>query len=174
MWNPFKKGKEAEHPIAARLNEILKAYAEVHCNESKPCLMDESCLPATKEALKLALTAALASSASEEEREHWRCGYLFLARFLPGVGPEGIRFEVEDPNLGWMDKFANAKQSDLLNAEDSARLKADLNRLGSNCAWMEKFAEESDRLKAELNQIEAKLRTEKFISVLQWVRDLKP
>lgn len=72
--------------------------------------------------------------------------YLYLASFLPGVGPKGIR------------KF---------DAQDHARLQ-------SQVGWVEKFAEESDRLKAELNQIEAKLRTDKFVSVLQWLRDLKP
>lgn len=174
MWNPFKKGKEAQHPIAGRLNEILDAYAEVLSDESRPWLTDESCLPATKKEVKLALLAALASSVSEEEREHWRRGYLFLASFLPGIGPEGIRFDAQDHDLGWMEKFANAKESDRLNAEESDRLKAELNQVRSKFGWVAKFWEESDRLKVELNQIEAKLRTDKFISVLQWLRDLKP
>jgi len=146
MWNPFKKDKEVQHPTATRLNEILDLYADVLSNESNPWLMDESCLPATKKEVKLALLAALASSASEEERERWRCSYLYLASFLPGVGPKGIRD---------------------LDAQDHARLRSQLE-------WMEKFAGESDRLKAELNQIEAKLRTDKFISVVEWLRDLKP
>lgn len=146
MWNPFKKDKEAQHSTAARLNEILDSYAEVLSNESNPWLMDESCLPATRKEIKLALLAALASSASEEERERWRCSYLYLASFLPGVGPKGIReFDAQDHR-----------------------------RLRSQLGWVQKFEEESDRLKAELNQIETKLRTDKFISVLEWLRDLKP
>ncbi len=86
--------------------------------------MDESCLPATQKELKLALLAVLASSTTEEERERWRCCYLYLASFLPGVGPKGIQdFDAQDHD-----------------------------RLQSQLGWTEKFAEESDRLKAELSQ----------------------
>src|SRR5262245_32597606 len=110
MWNPFKKGKEAQHPVAARINEILDSYAEVLSNESNPFLMDESYLPATKKEVKLALLAPLANSASEEEREVWRCCYLHLASFLPGVGPKGIReFDAQDlsrlrSQIAWTEK----------------------------------------------------------------------
>jgi hypothetical protein len=146
MWNPFRKVRKQTSPAAVRLNEILNAYAEILANESAPFIMDESRLPATKKEVKLALLAVLASSVSEEERERWRCSYLYLASFLPGVGPEGIRdFDAQDHD-----------------------------RLRSQLGWAEKFAEESDRLKAELNQIESKLGTDEFISVLQWLRDLKP
>jgi len=144
MWNPFKKDHRARHPTDARLNELLDAYAEVLSNESNPLLMDEWCLPATKKELKLALLAALASSASEAEKALWRCNYMCLASFLPGVGPKGIR------------------ETD---AQDHGRLPCEIE-------WVQKFAAESDHLKSEIKQL-AKLRTDPSISVLEWFRDLK-
>ena len=146
MWNPFKISKEAEGPRAGRLDEILDDYAKLLSNESNPWLMDESCLPATKKEVKLALVAVLANSASDEERERWRCCYLFLASFLPGVGREGVRgFDAQD-----------------------------YGRLSSQLSWVEKFDEESNCLKAELKEIKARLRTDELISVLRWLDDLKP
>ena len=109
MWNPFRRRANRNGISLDQVKGILDAYGDILCGEKGEMIRDESCLPTTKDRIKKALTVAIATARTNDEREGYRCAYLFLADFQPGVGPRGImkgELEAEDivQGLPWLDK----------------------------------------------------------------------
>jgi hypothetical protein len=69
--------------------------------------------------IKQALITRLDASTSEDEREFWREGYLALADFLPGVGPNGIDLNSDKQSIQWLNRSKN----------ELNQLKAELHRI---------------------------------------------
>ena len=101
MWNPFRKPEKPSRITQDEVEEILKAYGDLLCDEEGALIRDESFLPTSKDRIKTALVVAIATARTNDERECYRMWYLFLANFQPGVGSRGVSFpsmklEVED------------------------------------------------------------------------------
>ena len=69
---------------------IIHSYSMLLEDGTKPIFMDESVLPATKEKVKKALWAAIATTRDAEHRKIFKSAYLLLAFFLPGVGLKAV------------------------------------------------------------------------------------
>ncbi len=109
MWNPFRRRNDRNSVTLDEVKGILDAYGDLLCDEKGAIIRDESCLPTTKDRIKKALAVAIATARTNDEREGYRCAYLFLADFQPGVGPRGIMkgdLEAEDivQGLPWLKK----------------------------------------------------------------------
>jgi hypothetical protein len=99
MWNPFRAREKSSGVTLDEVKKILSAYGNLLCDEEGALIQDESCLPTTKDRIKAALTVAIATAPTKEEREAHRCAYLFLANFQPGVGPHGIMKRVPELDI---------------------------------------------------------------------------
>lgn len=118
MRNPFRRHEKSSGVSLDEVKEILNAYGNLLCDVEGAIIRNESCLPTTKDRIKKALTVAIVTARTNEEREGYRFAYLFLADFQPGVGPSGImkgRLEADDIVQGvpWLEK-AQAERQELV------------------------------------------------------------
>jgi len=139
MWT-FRMGKKSSKVTEDEVEEILKAYGDLLCDEEAAVIRDESCLPTTKERIKTALVVAIAAARTNDERQCYRMWYLFLANFQPDVGPRGFM-----------------KGELKLELEDIVQRSPAYQELVQASAWLKKMEEEAQYPKRELEVLEQKL-----------------
>lgn len=145
MWNPFRRREKSSGVTPDEVEEILRAYGDLLCDEEGALIRDESCLPTTKERMKTALAVAIATARTSDEHEFYRIGYLHLASFLPGVGPRGV-LKGELPTV---------EVEDIVHR--SPAYKAFQESVQEGSKWLKKMEEETEDLKRELELLEQRL-----------------
>jgi hypothetical protein len=78
----------AAHELIARFGALIERYPGA--------FIDETWLPAEKEAIKTALKIAWLADETPERRELIKTGWVLLSLFQPGVGPVPIDASPED------------------------------------------------------------------------------
>ena len=106
MWNPFRKKATHQTPTSEEIRGIIHSYGTLLEDQSKPDIMDESQLPASKEEIKKALLFTILNAPTAEKKEAYKVAYVFLSSFLPSVGSKGVDLSTDNPEaLHWMEKM---------------------------------------------------------------------
>jgi len=100
---PFRKKATHKTPTSEDIREILQLYGALLEDQSKPLIMDESLLPASKEKLKQALLAVIIAAQTEEAKEAHKGAYVLLSSFFPALAQRALIFRLITLRLyiGW-------------------------------------------------------------------------